>query len=181
MRALAGSSVEFLGWRPDAEVAESYARCRAVLFPADEDYGIVPLEAAAAGRPTIALARGGALETMIGLNTPGEAPTAVFFREQTAEALADAMRAFEAAEDRFEAKALRARAERFDRPLFRQGLSDYIDGRWREFSARRAVGCRAARAWAGRCSASSRATGHGRWWRRSRASARSRACAASRA
>ena len=57
LRAMAGPSVTFLGWRPDAEVAELYARCRAVLFPAVEDYGIVPLEAAAAGRPTLALAR----------------------------------------------------------------------------------------------------------------------------
>jgi glycosyltransferase involved in cell wall biosynthesis len=67
LRARAGPSVEFLGWRSDTEVAELYARCRAVLFTAVEDYGIVPLEAAASGRPAIALARGGVLETMIGV------------------------------------------------------------------------------------------------------------------
>jgi glycosyltransferase involved in cell wall biosynthesis len=136
LRAQAGRGVEFLGWRPDAEVAELYARCRAVLFPAVEDYGIVPLEAAAAGRPTIALARGGALETMVGLDG-GEAPTAVFFHEQTARALADAILAFEAAADRFDPVALRARAARFDRPLFRERLREYVESRWLEFRGRR--------------------------------------------
>ena len=79
LRALAGPNVKFLGWRSDAEVAELYARCRAVLFPAVEDYGIVPLEAMAAGRPTIALGRGGVLETMIGLDAGDEPPTGLFF------------------------------------------------------------------------------------------------------
>jgi len=137
LRAQAGPGVEFLGWRSDAEVAELYSRCRAVLFPAVEDYGIVPLEAAAAGRPTIALARGGALETMIGLNQ-GVAPTAVFFTEQTEGALADAILAFEAAAARFDPAALRARAVRFDRPVFRDRLRDYVEGRWQDFQARRA-------------------------------------------
>jgi glycosyltransferase involved in cell wall biosynthesis len=137
LRALAGPSVSFLGWRPDAEVAELYARCRAVLFPSVEDYGIVPLEAAAAGRPTIALARGGALETMIGLEGP-EPPTAVFFAEPTVEALAAAMREFETAADRFDPRALRARAARFDRPRFAQRVRDYVEDRWRAFVARRA-------------------------------------------
>ena len=126
LRRLAGPTVELLGWRPDPEVAELYARCRAVLFPSHEDYGIVPLEAAAAGRPTIALARGGALETMVGLDAGDEPPTAVFFAEQTVEALAGAILRFEAAEGRFEPKALRARAERFDRPAFKARLEEWI-------------------------------------------------------
>ena len=126
LRRLAGPTVELLGWRPDPEVAELYARCRAVLFPSHEDYGIVPLEAAAAGRPTIALARGGALETMVGLDAGDEPPTAVFFAEQTVEALAGAIGRFEAAEGRFEPKALRARAERFDRPAFKARLGAWI-------------------------------------------------------
>ena len=123
---LAGPTVELLGWRPDPEVAELYARCRAVLFPSHEDYGIVPLEAAAAGRPTIALARGGTLETMVALDAGDEPPTAVFFAEQTVEALAGAIGRFEAAEGRFEPKALRARAERFDRPAFKARLEAWI-------------------------------------------------------
>jgi len=138
LRALAGPTVELIGWRPDAEVAELYARCRAVLFPAVEDYGIVPLEAAAAGRPTIALARGGALETMVGLGRGDAPPTAVFFEEQTEEALTKAILVFEAAEHRFDASALRARAAEFDTAVFRRRLREYLDGRWAEVQARRA-------------------------------------------
>jgi len=134
----AGPTVEFLGWRSDAEVADLYARCRAVLFPAVEDYGIVPLEAAAAGRPTIALGRGGALETMVGLDRADAAPTAVFFEAQTEDALADAIVTFEAAEHRFDAAALRARAAEFDVAVFRRRLRDYLDGCWGEFVTRRA-------------------------------------------
>jgi len=136
LKALAGPGVEFLGWRDDREVAELYARCRAVLFPAVEDFGIVPLEAAAAGRPTIALGRGGVLETMIGLGADHAAPTAVFFGEPTVEALADAIHAFETAEDRFDPKALQARAAEFDRPIFKRRLFEYVHARWREFGAR---------------------------------------------
>jgi glycosyltransferase involved in cell wall biosynthesis len=138
LRAVAGPTVEFLGWRPDAEVAELYARCRAVLFPGVEDYGIVPLEAAAAGRPTIALARGGALETMIGLDAADAPPTAVFFEAQTEAALTEAMLRFESAEHRFDPVALRARAIRFDRPVFRRRVGEYVEARWNEFRSRAA-------------------------------------------
>jgi glycosyltransferase involved in cell wall biosynthesis len=138
LRALAGPGVTFLGWRPDAEVAELYARCRAVLFPAVEDFGIVPLEAAAAGRPTIALGRGGALETMIGLDARAEPPTAVFFTEPTVESLAAAITTFEAAAGRFDPHALRARAAQFDRLRFVRRLREYVDGRWNAFAAGRA-------------------------------------------
>jgi len=138
LRAAAGPTVEFVGWRPDAEVADLYARCRAVLFPAVEDYGIVPLEAAAAGRPTIALARGGALETMIGLGREDAPPTALFFEEQTEDALVRAILEFEAVEHRFEPAALRARAAEFDTAVFRRRLRDYLDGRFGEFQAPRA-------------------------------------------
>ena len=137
LRAVAGPTVEFLGWRSDAEVAELYARCRAVLFPTVEDYGIVPLEAAAAGRPTIALARGGVLETMTGLDDGGS-PTAVFFHEQTAAAVSEAIVKLEASGERFEPAALRARAAQFDRPVFVRRVAEYVDGCWSEFLARRA-------------------------------------------
>jgi glycosyltransferase involved in cell wall biosynthesis len=132
LRQMAGPTVAFLGWRPDDEVATLYSRCRAVLFTGVEDFGIVPLEAAAAGRPTIALARGGALETMVGLDDTTEAPTAVFFEAQTVESLLEAMWRFEARPDRFDPKALRARAERFDREIFKERLRAYIERRWRE-------------------------------------------------
>jgi glycosyltransferase involved in cell wall biosynthesis len=137
LRALAGPTVSFLGWRSDPEIARLYARCRALIFPAVEDFGITPLEAAAAGRPTIALARGGALETMVGLDA-AEAPTAVFFEEQTVDALVEAMARFERTAARFDTKALRARAESFDRPVFKRRLGEYITARWSERGARSA-------------------------------------------
>jgi glycosyltransferase involved in cell wall biosynthesis len=135
LRAMAGPGVTFLGWRSDAEVAELYARCRAVLFPSVEDYGIVPLEAAAAGRPTIALGRGGVLETMIGLDG-AEPPTAVFFETPTVEALAAAITTFERHADRFEPAALRARAVRFDRPHFARRVRELVQEHWHTFRER---------------------------------------------
>jgi glycosyltransferase involved in cell wall biosynthesis len=135
LRALAGPTVELLGWRSDAEVAALYARCRAVLFTAVEDFGIVPLEAAAAGRPTIALGRGGVLDTMVPLGAAADdgPPTAVFFDAQTVDALTEAIRRFEGVEDRFDPTALRARAERFDRPRFRSAVQEYLGRRWAEW------------------------------------------------
>jgi glycosyltransferase involved in cell wall biosynthesis len=125
--AMAGPTVQLLGWRSDAEIADLLARCRAVLFPAIEDFGIVPLEAMAAGRPVVALAAGGATETVVGLGAEGDAaPTGVLFHEQRVEALMAAMATLEANEGRFEPKALRARAEAFDRPLFRERVAAYL-------------------------------------------------------
>lgn len=68
LKQMAGPSVEFLGWQPDHRVREFYSRCLAVLFPGEEDFGIVPLEAMAAGKPVIAYGKGGVLETVIPLN-----------------------------------------------------------------------------------------------------------------
>jgi glycosyltransferase involved in cell wall biosynthesis len=147
LRALAGPTVEFLGPRSDAEVAELYARCRALLFPGVEDFGITPLEAMASGRPVIAYGRGGALETVIPINPPpngrlrpgptrtGEAaeahvPTGIFFHAQTAEALVEAIRLFEAHRDRFDPEALRTRALAFDRQVFKDTMAAFVAARW---------------------------------------------------
>ncbi len=128
LRALAGPTVEFLGWRSDAEVAELYRGCRALLFPGLEDFGIVPLEAMASGRPVIAFGAGGALETVVPLGGDDEPPTGVFFQEQTEAALAAAMLRFEREPHRFAPKALRARAEAFDRPRFKERVAAYLAG-----------------------------------------------------
>jgi glycosyltransferase involved in cell wall biosynthesis len=124
LRALAGPTVRFAGWRPDVEVADLYRGCKALVFPGVEDFGIAPLEALASGRPVIAYGQGGVQETMVPLNGGEGPPTALLFERQTEEALADAMVRFEDVKSVFEPKALRARAERFNRPLFKE--------RWRE-------------------------------------------------
>ncbi|HET8578262.1 MAG TPA: glycosyltransferase [Methylomirabilota bacterium] len=131
LRRLAGPTVELLGWRSDAETAELYARCRALLFPTLEDFGITPLEAMAAGRPVIALGQGGALETVV---PPGgaEPATGLLFERQTADDLAAAIRRFESGAVQFEPKALRRRAEAFDRPLFKERVQAYLRARLAE-------------------------------------------------
>lgn len=131
LRALAGPTVELLGWRDDALTAELYARCRALLFPPLEDFGIAPLEAMAAGRPVIAFGQGGARETVV---PPGEgdAPTGLFFDHQTVEDLVDAIRHLESGAIQFEPKALRRRAEGFDRPLFKERMQTYLRARLAE-------------------------------------------------
>lgn len=127
LRRQAGPTVEFLGWRDDDEIAALYRRCRALLFPGLEDFGIVPLEAMAAGRPVIAYGAGGVLDTVVPLG--GDEPaTGVLFGEQTVEALADAILRYEAAAGRFAPRTLRAHAETFDRRVFRDRMAAYLDG-----------------------------------------------------
>jgi glycosyltransferase involved in cell wall biosynthesis len=125
LRARAGPTVQFLGWKDDAQVAELYARCRALLFPTVEDFGITPLEAMAAGRPVIALGQGGALETVVPPGGP-EPPTGLFFARQTADDLAEAVRRFESGATVFEPKTLRRHAEHFDRPIFKERMAGYL-------------------------------------------------------
>jgi glycosyltransferase involved in cell wall biosynthesis len=90
MKAQAGPTVRFLGTLGDTELAERFAQCKALIFPGVEDFGIIPLEVMASGRPVIAFARGGAVETVL------DGKTGLLFAEQTAESLMDAVARFEA-------------------------------------------------------------------------------------
>lgn len=127
LRRMAPSNVEFLGWVPDERLPELFAGARALIFPADEDFGIVPLEAAAAGCPTIAYGHGGSLETVRD-GTDGAPPTGLFFREQTADSLVRAVEDFLQAEAEgcYQEDVLRAWARRFDRPVFKEKLATAI-------------------------------------------------------
>jgi glycosyltransferase involved in cell wall biosynthesis len=137
LRNLAGPTVKFLGHLPDQEVRENYARCRALLFPGEEDFGIVPVEAQSFGRPVIAFGRGGALETVVGgFPTNSYAPessTGVFFAEQSCESLAEAIRFFESIERHFSPAFVRRNAERFDVSRFKAEMGAFINVKMLEF------------------------------------------------
>lgn len=121
-------NVRFVGRPSDAELADLYARCRALVYPQEEDFGIVPLEAQAAGRPVIAYGVGGATDTVIPLGSEsGAAPTGVWFTPQTPEALAAAVLRFEAEEGRFDSAAIRRHAERFRSERFRSEILACIE------------------------------------------------------
>jgi len=126
LEAMAGPSIEFKGRLPEAQVADLLANCRAFLFPGFEDFGIAPVEAQAAGRPVIAFARGGALDTVV------EGKTGLFFYEQSVAGLIDAIEQFE--KQSFDPAVARANAERFSSRRFRQALGDFVTGKWQEFT-----------------------------------------------
>ena len=130
LRQMAGPTVQMLGWRPDDDVRDHFRRCRAVVFPGEEDFGIVPVEAIACGKPVVAYARGGALETVL------EGPalkTGVLFQEQTAESLSAAVRKLEA--ESFDTIAMHAFALGFDREIYKLKMKEYILKRWEGFQA----------------------------------------------
>ena len=119
LRKIAAPNVEFLGRVPDEGIRELYRRCRFLVFPGEEDFGIVPLEAQACGKPVLAYGRGGLLETV------AEGKTGVFFDEPTPEALAAA--AARAEEIAWDAAAIRSHAEQFGEQRFLDGLRAEID------------------------------------------------------
>jgi glycosyltransferase involved in cell wall biosynthesis len=124
LRALArGSTTTLLGFVPDARLNELIGEARAAIVPGEEDFGLVPLEAAAAGRPTIAYRRGGALETIDG-------ETGAFFDDPTAESLARVLRDFDAS--RFDPRRLRAHAEKFAPAQFIDRLRAIVERVYRE-------------------------------------------------
>ncbi len=137
LRKMAGPSVTFLGFQPDAVVREHYKRCRTLLFCGEEDIGLTPIEVQASGRPVIAYGRGGVLETVAGFfaaDSPApESSTGVFFAEQSVDSLIEAIEAFEAVESRFSPALIRAQVERFDVPRFKSEMSAFIMEKLAEF------------------------------------------------
>ncbi|CAM3643917.1 glycosyltransferase [Cohnella lubricantis] len=114
LQSFAGGTVKFLGRLPDEQVVQYMQRCRALLFPGLEDFGITPLEANACGRPVIAYRGGGALDTIVpGLN-------GVFFDHQDAGSLADTLRAFEGYS--WDPEAIREHAMQYDGSVFAESL-----------------------------------------------------------
>jgi glycosyltransferase involved in cell wall biosynthesis len=129
LRREAGAGTEFLGKTSDAELRAQLAGSRALLFPGEEDFGIVPVEAQSFGRPVIAYASGGVLETVRG-ELPGmpmvDNPTGVFFAELSPASLADAILRFEAQASRFSAAAIREHSLQFDKAVFQRRMTEFL-------------------------------------------------------
>jgi glycosyltransferase involved in cell wall biosynthesis len=118
LKAMAGPTVEFLGYVPDDDLPKLMARCKAFLFPGAEDFGITPVQAMAAGRPVIAYAYGGALDMV------AEGVSGTLFREQSVESLIDVLQRFES--DQYDPQTIRCHAEQFDVAIFRKKIQDVI-------------------------------------------------------
>lgn len=120
LKRLAGPTVQFLGRAPFPVLKEHLARCRALIFPGEEDFGIVPVEAMASGRPVIAFGSGGALETVI------HGHTGLLFKEQSVDSLVEAVRVFEESELLFQPEAIRAHASKFSAHNFHASMRKII-------------------------------------------------------
>jgi glycosyltransferase involved in cell wall biosynthesis len=120
-------NVEMLGWLPKAELTQVLGRARAFVYAAEEDFGITPVEAQAAGCPVLAYGSGGALETVIG------GKTGLFFQEQSEHALMETVKEFERSRNGFRDSEMRANAERFRKERFHRELRAHVDSWWTEF------------------------------------------------
>lgn len=128
LREMAGPNVEFVGQVGDGDLVTLMQRCAAAVFPSRDDFGLIPVEVAACGRPTIAYAAGGALETI----DPGR--SGEFFAEQSVEALRDAILRFDP--DRYDSGAIRSHAEGWSKPRFQERLGQLAE----ELAAEQAPG-----------------------------------------
>ncbi len=127
LQALAGPTVEFLGYVPDEDLPGLMARAKAFIFPGLEDFGITPVQAEAAGRPVIAYGAGGALDTVI----PGK--TGEHFSELTVESLITVMKRFDASA--YDPVAIRSHALQFDTQVFNRQINSFVEGAWTAFQS----------------------------------------------
>lgn len=134
VKAKAGGNVTLLGYQPFEELRDHMQRAKAFVFAAEEDFGIIPVEAQACGTPVIAYGKGGALETVRG--PEHENPTGLFFPEQTVESLMDAVCRFERESERFKPADCRRNAVRFSPERFREEFSSFVEKEWELFQGR---------------------------------------------
>jgi len=131
LKKMAQPNIEFLCWQDKEVLGQDYSRCKALIFPGIEDFGIVPLEAMASGRPVIAYAKGGALETVVSIDQTHEArsATGIFFHEQTPQSLIDAVYNFQKIQDKFDPLMIRRHAQNFRRPIFKEKIKNFIENK----------------------------------------------------
>ncbi len=126
LKRMAGQNVKVLDWLPYPELKTYYANCKALIFPGEEDFGIVPVEAQACGKPVIAFGRGGALETVMGYTeqNPYRA-TGVFFDEQDSQSLKSAIEKAESIS--WDAGFIHAHAQKFSKQNFKTSFKQFVD------------------------------------------------------
>lgn len=135
-RRIAGNNISFLGYKQGQELAELMGNARALIFAAEEDFGIVPLEAQASGTPVIAYGRGGIRETVIPADDSNwDKATGIFFEEQSVSSLTAAVEKFIKWEDKFRMQVMRTNAQRFSRERFSHEISSFIQEKYRIFQS----------------------------------------------
>ncbi len=127
LKKLAGSTIKFLGKVPDDELRTLYRQCRAFVFPGEEDFGIMPLEAQACGRPVIAFGKGGALETVV------EGKTGTFFKEQSTDSLVQAVERFLQSETNFSPEIITAHTKKFAVEEFEDQILEFVTQKYMYF------------------------------------------------
>jgi glycosyltransferase involved in cell wall biosynthesis len=132
-RRAKNANIIFLGRQDDQTVKHYLSRCKAIVFPGEEDFGIVPIEAMASGRPVIAYGKGGATETVL------DGITGVLFHEQTPSSLANAIERFEATKHSFDSRRIRNHAENFDKGHFKEDFLKILSSLWQQFSSEKIV------------------------------------------
>lgn len=128
IKSKAGPNVDVLGFQPNAKLIELMQRAKAFIFAAEEDFGLIPVEAQACGTPVIAFGKGGALETVRGLDQ--ENPTGLFFAKQTTFAIADAVKRFEANQVLFTPENCVANTHQFSAERFQEKFKAFVNEKW---------------------------------------------------
>ena len=121
LKKLAGPTVQILGYQTAENMRSYYSRCRALIFPGIEDFGIVPVEVMASGRPVLAMRAGGAMETV------KEGVTGLFFDKQEPESIMNAVKEYEACCADFSPDKIRHHAQKFERDIFQKKIMQLID------------------------------------------------------
>jgi len=135
LQAIAGPTVEVLGRQSDETVNELLQNCRGFILPGEEDFGIAPVEAMAAGKPVLAFGRGGATETVVDVRSAKKSkhtPTGVLFSEPTAKSLEDGLAMLLSKEEIFEPAKIRRHAEQFSEAIFRQKIEQIVAACWKD-------------------------------------------------